>query len=76
MKTGTENTTKTNEEIIAELREQLKKAQEKKDKGCKTSTLKKIGKTTLGLGLLAAAGAAGFYYGMKESGNTTVVISE
>lgn len=75
MKTNTENTTKTNEEIIADLKEQLKKAQEKKDK-CKTSTLKKVGFATLGLGALAGAAAAGFYYGTREMGDTTVVISE
>jgi len=76
MKTNTENTTKTNEEIIADLKEQLKKAQERKEKNCKTSTLEKVGFATLGLGALVGVAAAGVYYGTREMGDTTVVISE
>lgn len=74
MKTNTENT-KTNEEIIADLKKKLEDAKNKAN-GCKTSTIAKIGKVSLGLGLLAGAAAGGFYYGLKNKGDTTVVVSE
>lgn len=75
MKTNTKNTKQTNEEIIADLRKKLEDAKNKAD-GCKTSTLSKVGKIGLGIGLLAGAAAGGFYYGIKSKGDTTVVVSE
>ena len=65
--------TKT-EKTIRELKEKLAKAKEKADK-CDTSTLKKVGKVTLGIGLLAGAAAAGYYAAKKYSGNTTIILN-
>ena len=70
------NNTKTQEEIIADLRKQLEEAK-KGANGCNTSTLMKVGKATLGVTLIAGAAAAGFYFGTKEAvDTTTVVVSE
>lgn len=63
------------EKTIRELKEKLAKAKEKV-KGCKTSTLAKVGKTTLGVGLLVGAAAAGYYVAKKYgTGNTTIILN-
>lgn len=65
--------TKT-ERTIRELKEKLAKAKEKAAK-CDTSTLKKVGKVSLGIGLLAGAAAAGYYAAKKYGGNTTIILN-
>ncbi len=74
--TGAEEVKETDaEKTIRELREKLAKSKDKAN-GCKTSTLAKIGKVTLGIGLLAGA-AAGGYYAAKHFGgiNTTIILN-
>lgn len=62
------------EKTIRELKEKLEKAKDKANK-CKTSTIAKIGKVSLGLGLLAGAAAGGYYAAKKYGGSTTIVLS-
>ena len=62
------------EKTIRELKEKLEKARDKANK-CKTSTIAKVGKVTLGLGLLGAAAAGGYYAAKKYGGSTTIILN-
>ena len=74
--TGAEKVKETKQEkTIRELREKLAKSKDKANK-CKTSTIAKIGKVTLGVGLLAGAAAGGYYAAKKFGGiNTTIILN-
>lgn len=52
----------------------MEKARDKANK-CKTSTIAKVGKVTLGLGLLAGAAAGGYYAAKKYGGSTTIILN-
>lgn len=63
------------EKTIRELKEKLKDAKDDANK-CKTSTLMKVGKTTLGVALLGAAAAGGYYAAKHYAGkNTTIILN-
>ena len=63
------------EKTIRELKEKLKDAKDESNK-CKTSTLAKVGKVTLGVALLGAAAAGGYYAAKHYAGkNTTIILN-
>lgn len=68
-------TKKTQEEIIADLEAQLKKAKEEKNEAAKKpSTLKTVATYGVGALLIGAAAGVGYYFGSLEASDTTTVI--